>query len=44
MKEWIDKNDPGAICIPFSGVFERKLLDMPDDERQRFLDENKTSR
>lgn len=43
IKEWIDANDPGAVAIPFSGAFEAKLVEMPDDERQAFLDENKTS-
>ncbi|GMT00393.1 hypothetical protein PENTCL1PPCAC_22567 [Pristionchus entomophagus] len=43
IKEWIDKNDPGAVLIPFSGVFESKLVDMPDDERAKFLKENEVS-
>lgn len=37
IKEWIDANDPGALLIPFSGVFESRLADMPDDERQKEL-------
>jgi obg-like ATPase 1 len=41
IKEWIDANDPGAQLIPLSGAFEHKIMDMPDDERKRFLDENK---
>ncbi|GMR52495.1 hypothetical protein PMAYCL1PPCAC_22690, partial [Pristionchus mayeri] len=43
IKEWIDKNDPGAVLIPFSGVFESKLIDMPEDEKAKFLKENETS-
>ncbi|KIH55129.1 GTP-binding protein YchF [Ancylostoma duodenale] len=43
IKEWIDKNDPGAALIPFSGVFENKLMDMPEDEREKFCKENQTS-
>lgn len=43
IKEWIDANDPGASAILFSGALESKLLDMPDDERQAFLDQNKTT-
>lgn len=43
IKEWIDKNDPGAVLIPFSGVFENKLMDMPDDERDKYLKEHQTS-
>ncbi|XP_018915942.2 obg-like ATPase 1 isoform X1 [Bemisia tabaci] len=41
IKEWVDKNDPGAIIIPFSGVFENKLLDMDEAERKQYLEENK---
>ena len=37
IKEWIDANDPGALLIPFSGALESRLIDMPDDERQREL-------
>lgn len=43
IKEWIDKNDPGAVAIPFSGAFEAKLVEMPDDERQAYLDQNKVT-
>ncbi|KAI1292024.1 Obg-like ATPase 1 [Halotydeus destructor] len=41
IKEWIDANDPGAQLIPFSGAFESKIMEMPEDEKKRFLDENK---
>jgi len=37
IKEWIDKNDPGSILIPFSGALEHKLVDMPEDERATYL-------
>jgi len=37
IKAWIDEHDPGAVLIPFSGIFESKLLDMPADERESFL-------
>ncbi|KAI5636294.1 50S ribosome-binding GTPase domain-containing protein [Phthorimaea operculella] len=40
LKEWIDKNDPGAPLIPFSGVFEAKLMDMDPEERKAFLKEH----
>ncbi|XP_031773303.1 adenylate kinase 9 [Apis florea] len=43
IKEWVDKNDPGAILIPFSGVFENKLLDMNEAERGKYLEENKVT-
>lgn len=44
MKEWVEANDPGAMVIPFSGALETRLFDMPADERQRFLDENKITK
>ncbi|XP_047988039.1 obg-like ATPase 1 isoform X1 [Leguminivora glycinivorella] len=40
LKEWIDKNDPGAPLIPFSGVLETKLMDMEPAEKQAFLKEH----
>lgn len=40
LKEWIDKNDPGAPLIPFSGSLEMKLIEMDPTERQAFLKEN----
>ncbi|KAF4520868.1 hypothetical protein B566_EDAN007049, partial [Ephemera danica] len=44
IKEWVDKNDPGAGIIPFSGVFETKLLDMNEVAREAFLrEQNATS-
>lgn len=39
--EWVKKNSPGAPIIPFSAEFEAKVSTMPDDEKQRFCDENK---
>ena len=44
MKEWIDANDNGAAVIPFSGILESKLISMSPEDRQKFLDENKTQR
>lgn len=44
LKEWIDKNDPGAPLIPFSGVLESKLLDMDPTERQAYLKEHNITR
>ncbi|XP_075220147.1 obg-like ATPase 1 [Lycorma delicatula] len=40
IKEWVDKNDPGASIIPFSGVFENKFIDMVPAERAKFLEDN----
>ena len=44
LKEWIDKNDPGAPLIPFSGSLEMKLFDMEPAERQAFLKEHNLTR
>ena len=44
MKEWIDANDGGASVIPFSGILENKLVSMSPEDRQTFLNENKTQR
>ncbi|KAK9512980.1 hypothetical protein O3M35_001278 [Rhynocoris fuscipes] len=41
IKEWIDKNDPGAIIIPFSGVLENKLSEMDEAEKKAYLEEHK---
>lgn len=42
IKEWVDKNDPGAAIIPFSGAYEHKLVDIEDEnERQRYIEDNK---
>lgn len=42
IKEYVDKNDPGAMIIPFSGAFENKLIEFEsDEERTAFLDETK---
>lgn len=43
IKKWIDQRDPGALIIPFSGAFELTLLDMPDDNREAYLKEHKTT-
>ncbi|CAB3386940.1 Hypothetical predicted protein [Cloeon dipterum] len=40
IKEWVDKNDPGAMIIPFSGVFESKVSEMNEDERQAYIKEH----
>lgn len=43
IKEWVDKNDPGAVLIPFSGVFENKVFDMDDGERAKYFEEHKVT-
>jgi len=39
--EWIQKNSPGDVMIPYSGALESMLVEMPEDEGQAYLDENK---
>lgn len=42
IKEYVDKNDPGAMVIPFSGAFEQKLMDMEsEEEKKAFCEETK---
>merc|ERR1712079_24892 len=42
IKEYVDKNDPGATIIPISGSFEQKLMEMEsEDERKAFIEETK---
>ena len=42
IKEYIDKNDPGATIIPLSGAFEQKLMDMEtEEERKAYIEETK---
>lgn len=43
IKEWVDKHDPGAVLIPFSGVFENKVLDMDETERKIYFEESKVT-
>ncbi|KAG1658719.1 Obg-like ATPase 1 [Nymphon striatum] len=44
IKDWVAKNDPKAMLIPFSGAFESKLVNMPDDEKQVYMKEVNTTR
>ena len=40
LKEWISKNHPDDILIPFSGKLETELLDLESDqERNEYLSE-----
>lgn len=44
IKEWVDKNDPGAMIIPFSGAYEQQVAEIEDlAERKKFTDEHKTT-
>lgn len=41
IKEWVDKNDPGATIIPFSGMFEQNLSEFEDPIlKQKYLEDN----
>lgn len=44
IKEWVDAHDPGAMVIPLSGSVEAKLLDMEEEERNKYCEEQKTQR
>lgn len=44
IKEWVDKNDAGAIIIPFSGVFENKIIEMEEPERKKYMEEVQATR
>lgn len=44
IKEFVDKNDPGAIIIPFSGVFENKIIEMEEPERKKYMEEVQATR
>lgn len=39
IKAWIDEHDNGAVLIPFSGAFELKIIEMPEDEKEKFCKE-----
>ncbi|XP_036318940.1 obg-like ATPase 1 [Rhagoletis pomonella] len=41
IKEWVDKYDPGAVIIPFSGAFEHTLAEKDDLERKQYEEEVK---
>jgi len=42
IKEFVDKNDPGAMIIPFSGGFEQHLVEKEtDEERAKYIEETK---
>jgi len=41
IKEYVDKNDPGAMVIPFSGAFEAKLMDLGEEEGKAYAEETK---
>lgn len=44
IKEWIDKNDPGALVILMSCAVELKLMDLTEEEQKQYLEEAKITR
>lgn len=44
IKLWVDKNDPGAVLIPFSAAFENKSLEMDEAEFETYLKGHKVTR
>ncbi|XP_072181141.1 obg-like ATPase 1 [Diadema setosum] len=43
IKEWVDTNDPGASVIPISASLEATLFDMPDEDKEKYLQEHSTT-
>lgn len=43
VKEWIDKNDPGALMIPYSAMFEQSIFHMSPEEKETHCKELKTA-
>jgi len=41
IKEWVDKHDPGATIIPFSGAFEHELTEKDELEQKAYEEETK---
>ncbi|CAF1217270.1 unnamed protein product [Adineta steineri] len=39
VKQWIDEHDVGATVIPFSANYEYRLVELPDDEREKVIKE-----
>ena len=37
VKQWIDEHDPGATVIPFSANYEYRLVELPDEEREKMI-------
>ncbi|EDO42940.1 predicted protein [Nematostella vectensis] len=43
IKEWVDSRDKGAAIIPFSGELEAKLVDLGEEEAEKYCKEHNTS-
>merc|ERR1712173_329363 len=39
IKEYVDKNDPGAVIIPISGAFEQRLMELETEEEKKAYQE-----
>ena len=42
VKEWIETERPGEKMVFYSAALEQKFLDMTDDEKAKYIEENKT--
>jgi obg-like ATPase 1 len=42
IKEWVEANRPGEKMVLYSAAMEQKLVDMDEDARKKFLEENQT--
>ena len=43
LKTWLDENRPGEKMMPYSAALEATLLDMGEDEKIAFCEENKVA-
>jgi len=43
LKAWIDENRPGEVMVPYSAALEAKFVEMGDEEKAKFCEENSTS-
>ncbi|CAO3619512.1 unnamed protein product [Mucor hiemalis] len=41
IKDWIDKNSPGDVMIPYSGSYENELSSLDEEEKLEVMKENK---
>jgi len=41
IKEWVDKNDAGAMLIPFSGAYELDIVGLDDAAKEAYIAEHK---
>jgi len=41
IKEWVDKNDAGAMLIPFSGAYELDIVGLDDAAKEAYITEHK---